>query len=691
MGGGTKLPVKASPQKGKNKAVTRKRVASKAIVDDEASESDDGVLVDRRSDPAGPADIESYQEDLDVYEEDFINDGDPFADQTEPSDEEFPAALLPIKKKPASKSARSSNTTPVIDIASSSEEDLAAMDVDDSMYKKPAGVKPTALPPSLGTRSATAKRAASSQSGQTSESPKKARTVQKQAELSKSTTGMHIPEGGFGSQADAMTFMAQFMSVICPSRELSIPRIDFDELELQKGLKASRAERSKPFPGGASSSKVNESSPPWDPPYDGDSPEVVSKRKGKATESGRFKNVQNPKSSRVAPDPITRMERGEDMQEAPIPDTKDVVVPSAQHLTLEQYFAKYGTVAATAESIAQSVERPEVDEEDHPTVFMEDLETYKRYYDPLALCGVNDEDLQDPVLVNTYIGQPPLPDNKYILPVYDPARLTGQESEPIKGGRVKFSTWARHIRPILADNAIGALVFREAAPNFINLSRVSPTRLSSQVSAGSTATQRLNVDNRVAVCVTSLFCTESYLETPQKIGPNSEWERMESVLCLTLGEPVLYAQLTPMNALSFQTMMSPANSTAIQESMDAFANAPADMFTPVTPSKSPAKAKSPSKPWNFTSKTLLACHDKVPVYDARKIVIDFTTDLGRLDKILPAFNGEVPCGSFVVVGYTVSSYKASLSAGGERVPHLGCNILWAIVCGVPVLKVKPKP
>jgi hypothetical protein len=75
--------------------------------------------------------------------------------------------------------------------------------------------------------------------------------------------------------------------------------------------------------------------------------------------------------------------------------------------------------------------------------------------------------------------------------------------------------------------------------------------------------------------------------------------------------------------------------------------------------------------------------DPVPVYDARNSLFDYQTDLGSLDSVLPMFSGEIPFGSFVVVGYSVSRYLAALSAGGERVPHLGCNVLWAVVCGAP--------
>jgi hypothetical protein len=74
---------------------------------------------------------------------------------------------------------------------------------------------------------------------------------------------------------------------------------------------------------------------------------------------------------------------------------------------------------------------------------------------------------------------------------------------------------------------------------------------------------------------------------------------------------------------------------------------------------------------------------QVPVYDARKVVINFDVDLSRLDKVLPLFAGEVPSGSFVVVGYTVSGFKAGAQTGADRVPQIGFNIVWAIVCGTP--------
>lgn len=128
----------------------------------------------------------------------------------------------------------------------------------------------------------------------------------------------------------------------------------------------------------------------------------------------------------------------------------------------------------------------------------------------------------------------------------------------------------------LCSNAFGAVLFKEAAPNFINPSRVSPLRLSSNVTSGSSSSHRLMVDNRIAVCVSALFCSESVIVAPKKIGANSErmrkwlsgvfhnqeWERWEAIMCLVFGEQVMYAQLTPQNALAFQSMISPLNANS---------------------------------------------------------------------------------------------------------------------------------
>jgi hypothetical protein len=76
----------------------------------------------------------------------------------------------------------------------------------------------------------------------------------------------------------------------------------------------------------------------------------------------------------------------------------------------------------------------------------------------------------------------------------------------------------------------------------------------------------------------------------------------------------------------------------------------------------------------------------VPVYDGRKAHINFQMDLPKLlsNEYLPFFEGEIPFGSYVVVGYTVTGWNAVPSVNADKIkhPHLGCNIMWAIVLGV---------
>ncbi|KAJ7111512.1 hypothetical protein C8R44DRAFT_632986 [Mycena epipterygia] len=136
---------------------------------------------------------------------------------------------------------------------------------------------------------------------------------------------------------------------------------------------------------------------------------------------------------------------------------------------------------------------------------------------------------------------------------------------------------------------------------------------------------------------------------------NQEWERFESLMCLVFGETVLHAQISTKHAVSFQTMISPENLSSTRGTL---------------------VIRSPSL---FS----LNLPSSLPVYDARTVVVDFDSDLVKLAEVLPPFVGEVPFGSFVVVGYTCSVYNAAISGSSERAAHLGCNILWVIVCGIP--------
>ncbi|KAJ7153850.1 hypothetical protein C8R46DRAFT_897499 [Mycena filopes] len=161
---------------------------------------------------------------------------------------------------------------------------------------------------------------------------------------------------------------------------------------------------------------------------------------------------------------------------------------------------------------------------------------------------------------------------------------------------------------------------------------------------------------------------------PSGVLHDQEWERFESSVCLQFHEQTMYSQITD-KALSFQTMISPDPRNAPNYYQHARA-----LFHQDPPGL--------QRFWYAVTVynifiILLLTHYQVPIYDARRIVVNFNTDLGRLGEVLPLFPGEVPVGSYTVVGYALSSYMATLSGSSDRVPHVGCNILWAIVCGTP--------
>jgi hypothetical protein len=75
----------------------------------------------------------------------------------------------------------------------------------------------------------------------------------------------------------------------------------------------------------------------------------------------------------------------------------------------------------------------------------------------------------------------------------------------------------------------------------------------------------------------------------------------------------------------------------------------------------------------------------VPAFDAREIAQDVRIDFEHFDDIFPRFEGEIPTGSCVVVGHSVSSYigkKDDEEKFGTNI-HLATNLLFVVVFGTP--------
>ncbi|KAJ6470779.1 hypothetical protein C8R47DRAFT_751787 [Mycena vitilis] len=256
----TKTPPKPRPVR-----TPRKKPTSKQFIDDEADEARDsdneaGVLVNNPGDPVrSPSDAEDNGEEVDEYEKDFINDGDPFENASErsasitpPPRSQKPSPIVQNTRTKAARKKSAKDDEDVIELTTS-EEDLEAMDEDDSMFRKPAGVKPAALPPSLLTRSAAAKRASSPPVSTPTASRKKSKQV--------ISSQQEAPSGG--PPVDVKKFMEEWKRMN--------DYYDGNLATMISGSSGSKSAQSKTRALDVSRSVDEDSprSPNWDPPFDG--------------------------------------------------------------------------------------------------------------------------------------------------------------------------------------------------------------------------------------------------------------------------------------------------------------------------------------------------------------------------------------------------------------------------------------
>ncbi|KAJ7740542.1 hypothetical protein B0H16DRAFT_1464780 [Mycena metata] len=315
--------------------------------------------------------------------------------------------------------------------------------------------------------------------------------------------------------------------------------------------------------------------------------------------------------------------------------------------------------------------------------FLDDLESYKLKYDPSYPCQVADPELQDKLLIDSYKGLPPLPGRR-VLPSF--TRNDSGEDD-VKGGRVIFSVWPKVIKDCTATTITAAVTFEQAGP-FINPSRVSPAEITvrpTKQGAKTTTHMRINVDSSVATCVSCGMCVESAITRTLKtfgsppreykcislLMHNQDWERWAAWMCLCFNEQQLYSSLSG-RAVQIRTMMSSSEDD----------NSTGGWAAAINPAIMKPVRSATSSPTKFKSKYALGHDELVPVYDCTKRDLDLDEELVALES-LPRWRGEVPVGSFVVVGYSASTYPATVGGSGPKVAHLSCNLLWVIVCGIP--------
>ncbi len=81
--------------------------------------------------------------------------------------------------------------------------------------------------------------------------------------------------------------------------------------------------------------------------------------------------------------------------------------------------------------------------------------------------------------------------------------------------------------------------------------------------------------------------------------------------------------------------------------------------------------------------TFLLLSLKVPVFDARGVEHSGGIDFENIGRSFPQFQGEVPAGSCVAVGHSISTYPGK-TGDYEKYGasfHLSTNVLFVIVFG----------
>ncbi|KAH6902997.1 hypothetical protein BKA70DRAFT_1374066 [Coprinopsis sp. MPI-PUGE-AT-0042] len=177
------------------------------------------------------------------------------------------------------------------------------------------------------------------------------------------------------------------------------------------------------------------------------------------------------------------------------------------------------------------------------------------------------------------------------------------------------------------------------------------------------------------------MCVNSYLLSPPERGlrqkwlsgifHSQEWERFVGFICTLFGHERLSAQLAK-DAIQFSTRAHYGKGGDSRSSGSTLSKMFSNVKSPSTKGKSRSVA-------SVTSDSFALDFDAdVPIYDARDVILDFNTDLDRLQD-LPRWDEEVPYGAFVIVGYTVAVFKADKT----RSWTVSLNIHWAVVMGVP--------
>ncbi|KAJ2914404.1 hypothetical protein MD484_g6004, partial [Candolleomyces efflorescens] len=290
---------------------------------------------------------------------------------------------------------------------------------------------------------------------------------------------------------------------------------------------------------------------------------------------------------------------------------------------------------------------------------------------------VTDPDVQDVLLADDYAKCPPLRAG-ILLPL--------KESVPM--GCPALSAWEQNCDGLNMESAFNAVRFVEGSNQpFINPCRASPLAVDCKETIKGKRFVLLR-SGRPLVSVVSGSVEWSQLthlgDNPVKVKfirvrlHGQELERFMAWTTMVFPSHLrIYTHLWQ-NAFQFSTKSAPWEKKAspVKPRMQGLYMKPKVMGAG-------SGATTGGADYTGTDGFALSHLADVPVFDARDMgAIDFNVELPDLDAHYPRFFGEVPLGSLVVVGHTMTLY---LSGSGENEGKwcLSMNVLWVILLATP--------
>ncbi|KAF9051702.1 hypothetical protein BJ165DRAFT_1524611 [Panaeolus papilionaceus] len=290
------------------------------------------------------------------------------------------------------------------------------------------------------------------------------------------------------------------------------------------------------------------------------------------------------------------------------------------------------------------------------------------------ICEVNDPQLHDPLLAQTYAGLVNLKKGRF-----------SSWSSNIGRGQVVFSTWVTKTPNMNPNTAFSILTLTQNG-RFINPSRLSPLEVQlREVRVNNNLRYNVYRGDVPAIALSCGYLWDSFLTAPKPIGLSQkmvsvvlhkqEWERLVAFCCMIFNVDVIAAQVAQ-SALQFSTR-SDWDPNVVQGQASTATPSPSQnsddhMFT-----HSPSSATLTAAPSARSSESMaLSANANIPIYDARDTNFNFQNDINELHR-LPLWDGEIPRGSFVVVGYTLAAYFPNQKW------NLATNVRWVVVVGVP--------